>query len=251
MVYEIVMACLAIVAVSMLFLEPAFPDYEHVFHSLDMMILGLFAVDYFLRLYRARDKRQFLLHNIPDLIAIIPFNSLFRSARLVRLVRFTRFSKFSRTIRFAIYAQRFVSRCSAFFKTNGLHYMIFATAVLIIVGAGAIYSLEHGLNDEVTSVGDALWWSLVTTTTVGYGDVAPVTASGRVLAGVLMVFGIGFVGMVTATIATFFIREGDQEQTANSGKIDEILAMLDRLEQLNAEEIHRLKGYIQSAVTRE
>ena len=79
------------------------------------------------------------------------------------------------------------------------------TTVIVGVGAIGIFAVEHGQNNNIQSVGDALWWSVVATTTVGHGDVSPVTAEGRLIAVALMIVGIGFIGVFTATLTSFFL----------------------------------------------
>jgi len=83
------------------------------------------------------------------------------------------------------------------------------TIVGIIVVAGALleYAVEHNAPDaNITTVGTAFWWAIVTTTTVGYGDTYPVTTSGRVIASMIMLVGIGLIGTVSATVASWFVK---------------------------------------------
>jgi len=82
----------------------------------------------------------------------------------------------------------------------------------------------------VGSLGDALWWAAVTTTTVGYGDVSPVTGEGRLIAVVLMLVGIAVVGVFTATLASFFFEQDKTTELARlEGRLREIESKLDRL----------------------
>ena len=74
---------------------------------------------------------------------------------------------------------------------------------MIGLGAIGIFAVERGQNNNIQSIGDALWWAVVTTTTVGYGDVSPVIGEGRLIAVSLMVVGIGFIGVFTATVTSF------------------------------------------------
>ena len=106
---------------------------------------------------------------------------------------------------------------------------LFALAT-IILGAAGVFIFESGANPSVDSFGDALWWATVTATTVGYGDVSPVTLEGRLIAVLLMVTGIGFIGVFTATVASFFI-EQDTQPGADSveARLDAIERKLDRL----------------------
>lgn len=76
---------------------------------------------------------------------------------------------------------------------------------ILVVGTFGLIAFEKGRNSNIDSIGDALWWSFVTITTVGYGDVFPQTTGGRVIGIIVMIFGIGFLGMFTATIASIFV----------------------------------------------
>jgi voltage-gated potassium channel len=90
--------------------------------------------------------------------------------------------------------------------------LVLGFVLLLFAGGPAVYLLERGKNDLFKSVGDGLWWAIVTFTTVGYGDKYPITDAGRLLAGVLMLLGIGLLGTFTAKIAAALverrIREG-------------------------------------------
>src|SRR5207248_6212190 len=89
------------------------------------------------------------------------------------------------------------------------------------VAAIGIFAVEGGQNEHIQSIGDALWWAVVTTTTVGYGDVSPVTGEGRLIAVGLMIVGIGFIGVFTATVTSFFF---------DQGRSADVIEMQERLE---------------------
>lgn len=120
---------------------------------------------------------------------------------------------------------------------KGFNYVLVVAVATIGLGAAGIYIVEKG--QTVNSVADALWWSVVTVTTVGYGDVSPVTGEGRLIAVVLMFVGIGGISAFTATIASFFVGQ-DQEKETNAierrleaveGRLEEVLAELRRKSQ--------------------
>jgi voltage-gated potassium channel len=86
-----------------------------------------------------------------------------------------------------------------------------------------LYAAENGINKAIPSPLDALWWGLVKMTTVGYGDVYPVTAEGRLAAAVLMVLGIGLYSMITATVTSFLI-SGDRSADL-AGQLERLAAL--------------------------
>lgn len=257
--YEIFMAVLALVVVAILFVEfthPLTAEQETMLANIDLAILIIFAVDYFYRLIRAHDKWLFVKSNIFDLIAIMPFDKAFRVARLARLVRLARLSRstrltrvlrFSKVIRLFAFSKRIGNTFSGVLKTNGLIYVVLLTVGIVLLGAVGIFMIE----DAMESFGDALWWSLVTTTTVGYGDISPESTGGRALAGFLMVVGIGFLGMVTGSIATFFVdrlssnQEKEKESVVDK-QIDYVKQSLDGIEDLSNEEVEYLLETIRS-----
>ena len=117
-------------------------------------------------------------------------------------------------------------------RSHQFHRIAIVAALLVLGGAVAEYYVERGAGG-VSSFGDSLWWAVVTATTVGYGDLSPVTSAGRAIAVVLMVVGIGVIGTFTATIASWFI-EQDQAGKPNQdedlrGRLDAIEGKLDEL----------------------
>lgn len=203
--YEIVFAVLAIVAVSIAALDimgNVSLEKPSVLYYVDFSILIIFIGDYFIRLYLAQNRKNFMKNNIPDLIAIIPFNrifKIFRIIKLVRLLKIARISKLTKLSRFFVYSFRIFRKSERFLKTNGLIYALSFTVFIILVSSIAISYFEN------MSLPDSIWWSFVTATTVGYGDLSPSSSGGRVVAAVLMLVGIGTIGMLTGTIATYFL----------------------------------------------
>lgn len=110
------------------------------------------------------------------------------------------------------------------FGARKFHLVALFAVTTILLGAGAIFIVESGRNRSIESFGDALWWAIVTATTVGYGDVSPVTVEGRLIAVMLMLVGIGVIGVFTATVAGFFIEQEQQD-------VREVHARLDAIEQ--------------------
>ena len=231
--YEIVMALLAIVVVAILVIELSYnlpQDITITFSIADNIILGIFAIDYFARLFLAKDKVKFFKCNIIDLISIIPFNSVFQSIRILRLSKLLKFIKIFRSGALIFKFRKYMDK---FLKTNNLNYVIWITLSTLLMGAIGIHFAEG------ISFGNALWWSFVTISTVGYGDISPATPIGRVIAGIIMLTGIGFLGMLTGTIATFFLSKNDSTGF-KSQTIEDIKMRLDNFEELNIEDINNI-----------
>jgi len=244
--YEIIIASLSILAVAILVFEYTsnLDTLEiNVFYILDETILLTFAADYFIRLYLADNKKLFFRKNIIDLIAIIPFNSLFQAARLLRITKITKLLKIlkvTKLLRAFVFLEKFKNRISPFLKTNNFQYVIWVTMSTIAFGT-------IGMNlAEGKPILDSLWWSFVTITTVGYGDISPVTGAGRIIASILMLVGIGFIGMLTGTISTFFIGKRVAATTFKDSTIENIKIKLDDFNNLTVEDIDDICIVLQS-----
>ncbi len=188
----------------------------------DKIIYGLFVGDYIIRFIVAGNKRIFFKDNIFDLLAIIPFNSVLRAFRLLRFTKLLRLTKLFRV-------GRLFSRSSKFLNTNGFKYVILLSISAILAAAIAMTQFEK------MGLADALWWSFVTTTTVGYGDLSPTTTAGRITASVLMIIGIGLIGSLTSTITSFFLKSEDDKYSTD--KIEMVMQMYDMLSDKEKEEV--------------
>jgi voltage-gated potassium channel len=99
-------------------------------------------------------------------------------------------------------------RLETILKHHSLYRLLIAVAATLITGAWLVLLFEDNTKgSNIHSYGDALWWAIVTVTTVGYGDRYPVTPGGRIVAVVLMLVGIGLIGVLTATVASVFVKE--------------------------------------------
>jgi voltage-gated potassium channel len=215
--YEAVMVGLAVMVIALL----AQPD-EGVYRTVNLVIWGIFVFDYALRLALSGDRRTFLRRNLIDLVAILPAD-LFRAARALRVLRILRLMRASAVL------WRVSATIRTILGTNALGWVLTATGTVVVLGAGAVLAVEP----EMGNFGDALWWSIVTSTTVGYGDLAPATIVGRLVAVVLMVVGIGALGMITGSIATHFVRGSNGPTNPH---IDHLKGLLDGWEDLTSDE---------------
>lgn len=211
LIYDLTFCILALAAVylSLCDLTTGYTSFQI---KIDNIITIIFIVDYVVRLSLAKDKKDFFRQNILDLIAIIPFTSLFKIFRVLKVFKILKVLKI---VRLSAYFARFYKRIKFFFEINGLKYMIFANLFCIIAGGIAIHFVEG------MTIYDGIWWSFVTATTVGYGDISPATPAGRVIAAILMIVGIGLIGSLTSTLTALFFHRHENASKRNTR--DEII----------------------------
>lgn len=185
-----------------------------------MLAWAVFTADYAARLYLAPDRKQWFFRHLVDLaVVLLP---LLRSMRLFRLVVLV--GALQKAIGNAIRGKVIV-------------YTISGAVLLVYVGALAVLEAERGAPDaHITTFGQALWWAMTTITTVGYGDMYPVTTTGRVFAALLMIGGISLVGSITATIASWIVQsvsvEDEKHNAVTTAHIVELRSEIAELREL-------------------
>jgi voltage-gated potassium channel len=115
--------------------------------------------------------------------------------------------------------------------------IVAGTAIIVVIGALLMWTLDH---HEYPNMGRALWWAAQTVTTVGYGDVTPTSAVGRAIATVVMFWGVAFLAILTASIASSFVTARQRASQAASAaadaadeaRLDDVVVRLERIEQL-------------------
>lgn len=149
----------------------------------------------------------------PTLLAAIRLARLFRVIRLLRL--------------FAL-GVRAISTEKMLTSRQGFRFLSIVTGLLVVVAGVTITVADR---EQFGSVWLGLWWALTTVTTVGYGDIVPHTVAGRLLGAVLMILGIGFLSLLTATIASVFVKnDSDDHPAVPDATQVELLSVLRRIE---------------------
>ena len=184
----------------------------------------VFLLDVLVRFIISKNKWRFINENQFDIIAALPLDSIFQTARIVRLVRLLRF--------FSI-GKKYLQPVRNILQTNSLGKVLTVSVIVLIAATVLVTFVEP----DIDTFADGLWWSLVTTTTVGYGDLSPTTGMGRLIAMVLMLIGIGIIGTLTSSITTYFVRGKEKENPT----VHFIKSELDRYEELTAAERNRLE----------
>lgn len=157
-----------------------------------------------------------------------------QAARMVRLIR---------VVRVGIALTAAFRHVRAVLRHRQFHIVALVAGIAVVLGAFGIYSVEFDANPNIRSLGDAFWWAVVTSTTVGYGDISPVTTEGRIIAIVLMLVGIGVIGAFTATVASFFVAQGEAPDLAQiEAKLARLETKLDLLLAQEGTQLHRLQS---------
>lgn len=235
--YQAGMCLLALVAVTLTAIDLTTEAAEWEVTA-DRTIYWIFVLDYVIRFSISRSKWLFVKEHPWDLLAIIPFDALFRLFRFASLGEILRLARY---LDLFSYAMRFTTRIRRFFNTNGFKYICIAALVIILLGAVGIH-LAEGM-----SLPNGIWWSFVTATTVGYGDTYPVTTSGKFLAVFLMLTGIGFVGTLTSTITSFFLSpHGGEALPYREEEIEAIKKKLDDLSSMTDEDIDTMAALLKT-----
>lgn len=178
------------------------------FAVLDYFVWAAFGVEYAVKLWLAVDRGAFFRHHLLDLVIVaVPLLRPLRLARIFRIIRLSRV---------LLVLGGGLKRARALFTHHGLQFVLLTVSAIVFSGAGLeMYFERHAVGPTaIHSYGDALWWAVVTVTTVGYGDKIPMTGAGRVLATGLMLTGIGLVGALTATIASLFVQQQHTQELA-------------------------------------
>jgi voltage-gated potassium channel len=188
--------------------------------SVDLALLAvycIFVVDYLMRLYLAQPRGKWFVRHLWELpIIVLPF---LRPLRLLSL---------------AVVVNALQRAVGETIRGKVIVYTACGAVAIVYAASLAILDVEGSLPEsKIHNLGDALWWATTTVTTVGYGDLSPVTPAGKLVAVALMIGGIALVGSVTATLASWIVQRVAQEDTA------EEVATRAQIEELR-EEIRRL-----------
>jgi voltage-gated potassium channel len=212
-------ATLALIPVFVIEAEASSDWLKDVAFAANWLIWLIFAAEMaFILVVAPRKAAALRAHWLDAVIVLVTapaFGAFLSSLRLLRLARLLRLLRLGAILTRLLQRERTVTSGDAFRLAALL-------TLLVVVIAGAAESLVE--RDEFRTTWEGIWWAVVTVTTVGYGDVAPTTVGGQIIAMVVMLFGIGFLSVLTATVASRFVKteRGDETQ--------EILAALARVE---------------------
>jgi voltage-gated potassium channel len=200
-----------IVASIVIFALETLPDLNNrtvmILSILEAVCITVFTLEYLLRLFVSNRKLKFVFSfwGMIDLLAILPFFLfaygitlnliILRAFRLLRLVRIIKLGRYSKSLSRMVLAMK-IAR-------EDLFLALAATLIMLLVASFGIYQFENPVQPEkFSSVFESLWWALATLTTVGYGDIYPITSGGRIFTGFILMLGLGIVALPAGIIAS-------------------------------------------------
>jgi voltage-gated potassium channel len=238
--YDLFIGILTVISLGVMAMQFLLPDEapaQEVLWVVDLLFCAIFMTDFFGRLLKAHPKRSYLVpQGIFDFLGSIPAIPALRFFRLFRLMRVLRVLRVGGPKRIV---HEFASRRAE----SALYVAVLLALLVVMFGSLGVYAFESRAPDaNIQSGGDAVWWSLVTITTVGYGDRFPTSHGGRLLGVLTMMMGIGLFGVLTSVLATKFLQpqEGDaSEPGATHADVEQLLLELKTLH----ERIDRLEKH--------
>lgn len=202
---DITMIVLSLVSVFLLFFEvlaDQSPQQLRTLETADIAIACVFLAEFFSRLARAENRKIFVRRHWWELLASIPISSgATQYLRALNLLRIIRVVRLLRLLRLMVRLKIILDASAKIAEQTHLIYISMLAGLIITSGALGFHYMEAGVNPNVHGLWDSFWWTIVTITTVGYGDIYPVTTGGRVLAIFLMLGGIATFSAVTAFVA--------------------------------------------------
>ena len=202
-------------------------NYGGLLNGIEIVSVLIFTVEYLLRLWTAdlnknyqgsnwSKRRQFSTSTfgVIDLLAILPFYLPFifpfdlrvvRILRLFRLLRVLKLGRFSKSLR--------LMRNVLIETRSEMVVTLFMAFIMLVLSSTLMYYVEHDAQPEdFKTIGHSFWWAIATLTTVGYGDIYPITAMGRILGGIIALIGIGIIALPTGIVSSAFIDQIQQKK---------------------------------------
>jgi len=209
------------------------PQTRQLLQTYDLLLCLVFLFDFSLRLKRATSRRRYFFRHggVFDLLGSIPSLGFFRFTALLRLCRVSRLVRAVRMLRSQKKGGLWKDVMDNRGQYAGFITLVLAMTVLTVSSVLVVQAESRAPNANITTGGDALWWAIVTITTVGYGDMYPVTAAGRVIGVFVMAAGVGIIGALASILASILIPQPEPAQDHG----DDLRAVKDELAAVRSE----------------
>jgi voltage-gated potassium channel len=200
-------------------LETVYEEWGWLLNLIEIITVCVFTLEYILRIVVADNKLRFIFsfYGLIDLLAILPFYlTIGVDLRTIRVLRFMRLFRLIKLGRYNAATKRFALALRI--AKEEIIMFIFVSSTMMYISAVGIYYFEHEAQPEAfSSVFHSLWWSVITLTTVGYGDIYPITLGGRIFTFFMLLVGVGIISVPAGLIAAALneARRIEEEQKAH------------------------------------
>lgn len=257
---DVFLICLISLNVLAIILE-SIDSFEQKYHQqfviFETFSVIVFSIEYLLRIwssvefigyenssaFKARLRYMFTPLALIDLIAILPFYLMIifpidlRFLRVVRLLRVFKLTRYSGAMNLVLSV--FKEEANAFLAS------FFVLMILLVLASSGIYVLEHKIQpDKFGSIPDAMWWAMATLTSLGYGDVVPITPMGKLFGGVVTIIGVGMVALPAGILASGFADQVHRRRTLFEERLEQVFedGTVTQTEQLDLELLREKLG---------
>jgi voltage-gated potassium channel len=218
--FDVSLLIIILLSVVLVLLEsvPAYrKEYHEAFLISEWVITGIFTAEYFLRIWIVRNPWRYIFSffGIIDFLAVIPtFIGLiivgYQSILVIRVLRLLRVFRILKLTRYSV-AGRILSR-AIWASRQKISVFLFSVLLLVIIIGTLMYLIE-GEPGGFTSIPKSIYWAIVTLTTVGYGDISPITPFGQFLASMVMILGYGIIAVPTGIVTAEMIKPTEKQNT--------------------------------------
>lgn len=212
-------------------------QYDIYFFIFELFSVIIFSLEYLLRLwtsnikykhlgpFKSRIRYIFSAFGLIDLFAILPFYIPYIIKADLRFLRILRLMRLFRILKLGEYMSSLQLIGKVLFnKKEELLITVFTTFILILLTASIMFHIEHDVQPEkFPDIISSFWWAIATLTTIGYGDVYPITGLGKLLAAITAVFGIGLVAIPTGIISSGLMEELKERKSSSTIKNDDFI----------------------------
>ncbi|MDW8084308.1 MAG: ion channel [Candidatus Caldarchaeum sp.] len=210
----------------------------------DGLVVLFLSVDLLLRASESGRVGNYLLRHWYEVVALLPlaFFYLLETQTFVgAIIRGFRLSRVLRLLLVVARTRKSIVYLFELIRVSRLGYLFAVSAAIVFIGTVSAFFLEVGVADsKIRDLGDAFWWALATVTTVGYGDVVPVTPAGRIIGSVLMITGIAIIGVFISSLGSALL----SLPRATSSPLEElknyVKNKIDNIETLSKDELGEL-----------
>lgn len=220
--FDVVLLVMIFLSILLLMLE-TIPSYQQrwgdLFHTLDWVVTVFFTIEYFVRLYCVYRPMKYAtsFYGIIDLASILPayLEFVFPGAHTLMIVRSLRLLRLFRIFKLDVFLNQGNQLMTAMRQSREkIFIFMFFVLLLVCIFGSIMYMVEHNVNEDFNSIPTSIYWAIVTITTVGYGDISPMTQMGKFIASIIMITGYAVIAVPTGIVTSSLMQQVNKASSA-------------------------------------